>query len=826
MKKQTTKKITTILTAVFLVAVIALSALAINIAEAQIIEEEYPQFLFIGVGPNPVGKGQTVSVVVWTSEIPIAGTDDKENIGQRPAWKGITLNITKPDGTQETVSLPTTDPVGGTYHTFIPDQVGNYTVTAYIPAMWKNSTTRHRLYLADDTEPTIFTVTEEPLTYISNVPFPTEYWTRPIHGFLKGWYQIAGNWLTGGRDRSYVTAPNAAHIMWSTPYFFGGIAGGDTEDVSYYEGTSYETKFGGVSIIGGYVYYTETLSHSSTITKIVCRDLRTGELIWEKNQTSITASLIYHYDAPNQDGNHPYIWASNNVILDPYSGTELFRYTNVPTGTAAVGPNGERLIYAFGGPTTNRTWLAQWNMSTPLTTTNMNANEIAQYRIDKVAVTNYWQWRPVGKVHDGNDGYDWNVTLPPGLETGYTIYALKDRIISGSGFTQYGAAAPHNNFTLWAVSTEPDSAGKLLWQKTFDIPKGSITMKFSSADVDNGLVVVFAKETRQFMGIDINTGKLLWTTEWLDQWMMYSGGSEQAYGNVYATGYGGHVYAINGTTGKLEWTVDVDNEGLESVYERSPLSMTVVDGKIFARSQEHSMTQPYYRTWKNYCFDAYTGDRLWDLAGTGPAAAYSDGYMVYLNYADLQVYCIGKGPTAIKVDASPKIAEDGKAILIEGTLTDISPGTNTYTSNARFPDGVPVIADKDMNRWMEHVYMQLGEPKDASGVDVVISVLDPNGNLKDVATTTSDAKGFFKTTFVPEVPGEYTVIASFKGTDSYWPTQSQTSLFVETANPTTPPQEPTTESFTDMYILGIGAAILIAVIVIGILTLMAVKKRP
>jgi hypothetical protein len=254
--------------------------------------------------------------------------------------------------------------------------------------------------------------------------------------------------------------------------------------------------------------------------------------------------------------------------------------------------------------------------------------------------------------------------------------------------------------------------------------------------------------------------------------------------------------------------------------------MSVVDGKVYARSQEHSMTQPYYRTWKNYCFDAYTGNRIWDLAGTGTGAGYSDGYMVYLQYADLQTYCLGKGPTAINVGASPKIAESGKSILIEGTISDISPGTNTYTMNARFPNGLPAIADEYMSRWMEYVYMQLDTVPDATGVDVVISVLDPNGNVKDVATATSDANGFFKTTFVPEVPGEYTVFASFKGTDSYWPTQSQTALVVGETNATPPPQEPKNDSYTDTYVLGIGAAILIAVIVIGILTLMAVKKRP
>ena len=245
--------------------------------------------------------------------------------------------------------------------------------------------------------------------------------------------------------------------------------------------------------------------------------------------------------------------------------------------------------------------------------------------------------------------------------------------------------------------------------------------------------------------------------------MMYSSDAAFYNGTFYSGGYGGQVFAYDAKTGELLWTATVDAEGLESAYERSPLSVQVVDGKVFAQSQEHSMTNPYYRTWKVYAFDAKTGDRIWDLNGGWSSAGFADGYRVALNYFDNQIYSIGKGPSATNVEVQNDVITHGNGVTIKGMVTDISPGTNDYSIAARFPNGVPAIADKSMTAWMEYVYMQKPKPADITGVEVVINVLDPNNNTYEVGRTTSDADGMFKLSFTPQVPGEYTVIASFAG---------------------------------------------------------------
>jgi outer membrane protein assembly factor BamB len=62
---------------------------------------------------------------------------------------------------------------------------------------------------------------------------------------------------------------------------------------------------------------------------------------------------------------------------------------------------------------------------------------------------------------------------------------------------------------------------------------------------------------------------------------------------IHSAGYGGEVYAYNLTTGTLIWKAAIDNEGLESVYERAPLSSPcVVDGKVFVYTPRALMTQP------------------------------------------------------------------------------------------------------------------------------------------------------------------------------------------------------------------------------------------
>ena len=114
------------------------------------------------------------------------------------------------------------------------------------------------------------------------------------------------------------------------------------------------------------------------------------------------------------------------------------------------------------------------------------------------------------------------------------------------------------------------------------------------------------------------------------------------------------------------------------------------------------------------------------------------GFFVFLNCYDMQVYCIGKGPSATTVTASPKISVHGSKVLVEGTVVDISAGTRQDEQAARFPNGVPAVSDESMGAWMEYVYMQKPMPTNAKGVEVSLDTLDPNGNFVHIGTATTD----------------------------------------------------------------------------------------
>ena len=130
-----------------------------------------------------------------------------------------------------------------------------------------------------------------------------------------------------------------------------------------------------------------------------------------------------------------------------------------------------------------------------------------------------------------------------------------------------------------------------------------------------------------------------------------------------------------------------------------------------------------------------------------------------------------------------------------------------------------------MEAWMEYAYQQQIKPADATGVEVSISVLDPNDNTYEVGTATSDASGSFKLMFTPEVPGEYTVIATFVGSESYYGSYAETFIGVEDAPAATPAPSPTPAQMTDTYVMGFGIALLISVIIGFALLFLLLRKR-
>ena len=149
----------------------------------------------------------------------------------------------------------------------------------------------------------------------------------------------------------------------------------------------------------------------------------------------------------------------------------------------------------------------------------------------------------------------------------------------------------------------------------------------------------------------------------------------------------------------------------------------------------------------------------------GPAVV--DGVMTVVNCYDNQIYTYGMGPSAISVTAPNIGVTTATPITMTGTVLDVSAGAKQNAVAANFPYGLPCVSDDSMSQWMESVYMQQPLPTNATGVPVTLSVIDANNNFRTIGTTTSDLSGTYAH-WTPDIPGNYTLIASFAGSQSYY----------------------------------------------------------
>jgi hypothetical protein len=195
---------------------------------------------------------------------------------------------------------------------------------------------------------------------------------------------------------------------------------------------------------------------------------------------------------------------------------------------------------------------------------------------------------------------------------------------------------------------------------------------------------------------------------------------------------------------------------------------------------------------------------------------------------DQRIYAIGKGPSALTVQAPMTSATAGSSVIISGTVMDVSPGTEDITLRTRFPHGVPAVSDASMSEWMLYVYKQYERPTNATGVEVTIDAVDPNGNFINLGTATSDSSGNFGFEWqTPNIPGRYTIIATFIGSEAYYPSFSETYAIVGDAPAPTAEPETAPPSVADMYFLPAVAGIIIAIVVgFAMLALLLVRKQP
>ena len=838
--------------ALILMLTFSATILALPIVTAHDPAWEIPVYTYVAVTSNPIGVGQQDVIVFWPNAYPPTAVGA---YGDRWTWN---IEITAPDGTKETLGPIESDPVGGGWATYTPTQVGDYTIVAKMdehlltglpapPGGPRGTEYIGDTFLASTSDPLILTVQQDPIVAWQETPLPEEYWTRPINSANRDWHVLGGNWLAGSAQVNgpttnfgYSKAPESAHFMWSTPIWAGGIMdaryGVTGYQTGHYEGLSFSPPI----ILNGKVYYNiESLPREGW--RVL--DLYTGEELWFQNTTGPVTNVgggfdysgrisggilsfgqIYDYASPNQHGGMPYLWsagaggygsrpATEWHMYDAFTGNYICSIGNVSaSGTRVYGKDGSILYYNI-----NDGRLTVWNTSRAIWyEETWRSNE-------------YWMWRPtLNMTFDGNNGFSLNVSIPdlPG-----SILAVREGefIIGGTAGQNDEEALIEG--TLWALSLEPGKEGTLLWEINYTppraclpldkAPRGRTTVSGPTVDPEDGVFVFSEDETRLRWGYDLDTGELLWTSE-PEAAMNYYGMGTRIYdGKLFSTGYSGELIAYDIKTGDVLWKYIAEQVGFESPYGNYPIGIVfIADGKIYLTSGEHSATQPLWRGPNLRCIDAETGEELWKImfwgAGmsSGSGAVIADGYIVGLNFYDNKIYCLGKGPSQTTVAGPDTSVPLGDKVLLTGTVTDTAPGTQQMEQISRFPNGVPAIADECQEDWMEYVYMQQECPMDLNGVEVKLETLDPNNNFYEIGTTTSDSAGMFKVSWEPPVPGEYTIIATFEGSESYYQSYAETAILVSEAASAGGPIEP--EAATEAPLITTEIAILLASVIVAV----------
>jgi hypothetical protein len=821
----------------FLMILIIASLIVLPSTDATDPPRTWPTVSHLSVSPNPVGANQTVYIIMWMDKShPLA----QGVYGDR--FSGYTVNVTTPDGTEEILGPFTADASSTAFTTYVPKQTGNYTMVFKFPAQVikeVNSPPAYQNYnhpdqindtYAESISNTVtLVVTDKMIPDWPDTPLPTDYWTRPINALNRGWAQIAGDWLNGPHTANsfnpYSQAPESAHILWTRPLGLGGITG-DTNQDSFYLSTTASSGRPSPIILNGILFVEDRASVNRNWGWSAI-DLYTGEEIYYKDDIPYPSfASVLQFSSPSVHGAWGYLWSVTGntwMAIDPFTGNNIFNITNVPSGTAVYAQDGSQLRFNIEGTGANKR-LTMWNSTFATSPLSATGDPTRPYQFNG--------------QYNGRNGYSLNVSIP-------NVQGSIFEVIEGKWVV--GGVAGKQNQThtepghIWTLSLKAGEEGKLLSNVTFTPPKQIMDTSeyyyygfynttaaaermqgpFMYSDYD--VFVFWEGATRQFWGYSLSTGKQIWgPTEPQDVWMMFGMDPTVAYGMLLTSRYsaqspGGEIHAYNITTGKSIWKYSPGAKTYETLFTNTPTAISAIaDGKIYTISQEHSPKIPLRRDATITCIDAFTGDVLWEIPNYMRAQlAISSGYVIASNLYDNQWYAYGKGPSATTVTASPKVSVHGSSVLIEGTVTDQSPGA----------PGTPAIADKDQGVWMQYLYMQQPKPTNISGVEVSLDVFDPNKNIVHIENVTSDASGRFSYMFTPEVAGSYTITASFAGSKSYGSSSATTVIGVSEASDTptsTPPA-----SIADTYFVPATIGLIAAIIVVAVLqVLLLLKKRP
>ncbi|MGD6852588.1 MAG: PQQ-binding-like beta-propeller repeat protein [Candidatus Bathyarchaeia archaeon] len=584
--------------------------------------------------------------------------------------------------------------------------------------------------------------------------------------------------------------------------------------------------------IGPYIWTTGTLPADDTGGKLVAN---------RGTQFNMYSALTGKYVLSVVNGTNPTFTTDENGNMIGYYinntvGT-MYAYDPVPLNGAHV-PR-EAITITAGNPV-----LCCFNMS----------NAIAYIEGSR---SNQWGWAPpLNSVIDFSHGVMWaeplynnisGVSISPGLAiNGVT----DDAVVMTGGFTfNQGYGGTTNGWLV--VGAQDATTGAQLWCKNLTYSDTAVLEPFTRTQmiIDDGLFQLSSMYNWQVIALNARTGSTAWTTT-----LETDSGAEP---NIYDTiggisarngpgvtvyyGFGGDIWGIDNTDGKQLYYTNTTNlmgdPGIETPYNTWPLwtfSCTAQTNDVIYLAVGHEYNPPLFHGSQMLALNITDGSLIWKELGTyveSTAIAYN--ILLSRNCYDNMIYAFGKGPSATTLSAPSVGVTTATPITITGTIMDVSPGTHyladpelTMTKQnevpLRFPNGVPCVSDESQSAWMEYVYQQQPYPFNTTGVPITLSVVDDNGNFRQIGETTSDASGTWAFNWTPDIAGKFQVIANFAGSNSYYPSSATAYFYASDA--ATPAPSATTAQPVDntMTIIASTIAILIAIAIVGLLML---RKR-
>ena len=659
-------------------------------------------------------------------------------------------------------------------------------------------------YLESISNTVILVATSTLTPTYSYPPLPTGYWQVPVNSLNPNWALIDGDWLggvatvavpgtvsvsgTGGLATNVnpdSAGPPTAHILWTQPFGLGGIAGENEEASSYLSTGSSSIGYNASPLIVDGIVFLQTRDSLGRNWGWSAVNLYNGQTLYSINGTTVpypSYATVQTFDDESVHGSWAYLWSITGTAptavmsaLDPYNGQVVFQINNAAnTGTEVIDPVTGAILYyniVTLGTTANPVlYLQCWNTTAVCSPLSATGDPTRPYSYTG--------------VYNGATGFSENVSIPN--VAGSILAVVAGQYIVGGTTGDNNASGPVIPGNIWEISIAPDNFGTEILNYTFTPPPFLMDPTqyyyYGAYDTVNqvtgavvgttalpaeamvgpwvyptyNVFVYWQGATRQFWGFNLATGKMIWgPTPSQDVWMLYGMQPTVDNGMLLTSLFnqqspGGQITAYNITTGAVIWTY-LNNQsyllpGYEKLsYSNPPEAISVIsgDGQIYTVSEEHSPSMPLRPDATITDLNETTGTMIWQLPFyMRTQLALSVGYIIGGNMYDNKFYCIGKGHSATTVTAPDAVQPFGSEVLLQGTVTDQSPGAL----------GTPAIADADQEAWMEYLYMQQPMPFNVTGVPVSLDAYDPNGNLVHIGTATSDGSGHFSYIFTPQVP--------------------------------------------------------------------------